>query len=68
VTDPTRTDRHDAADEPISPAPRWVEGVGILAAALLLLVVILHLTGNSLGGPGNHGMPTGSRDAGGQRP
>jgi hypothetical protein len=68
MTDPTCPDRHDGTHEPITPAPRWVKVVGILAAALLLLVVILHLTGNSLGGPGSHSMPTGSRDAGGQRP
>ena len=34
--------------------PRWVKVLGITALALVLLFVILHLTGNSLGGPGGH--------------
>ena len=36
--------------------PRWVKVFGIIALVLILLVVILHLTGNSLGGPMGHGM------------
>ena len=36
--------------------PRWVKVFGIIALILILLVVILHLTGNSLGGPMGHGM------------
>ncbi len=34
--------------------PRWVKVLVIIFIALVLLVVILHLTGNSLGGPGGH--------------
>jgi hypothetical protein len=34
--------------------PRWVKVLGIIFIALVVLVVILHLTGNSLGGPGMH--------------
>ena len=34
--------------------PRWVKVSGIIAIVLVLLFVILHLTGNSLGGPGGH--------------
>ena len=41
------------------PTPQWVKVFGIVVIALVLLVVILHLTGNSLGGPGGHipGLP-----------
>jgi len=34
--------------------PRWVKVFGIIVIVLILLFVILHLTGNSLGGPGGH--------------
>jgi hypothetical protein len=34
--------------------PRWVHVLGVLVLLLVLLVVVLHLTGNSLGGPGSH--------------
>jgi len=34
--------------------PRWVKVFGIIFIVLILLFVILHLTGNSLGGPGSH--------------
>lgn len=34
--------------------PRWVKVFGIIAVVLVLLFVILHLTGNSLGGPSSH--------------
>ena len=37
--------------------PRWVYVFGLIAIVLVLLVVILHLTGNSLGGPGGHTTP-----------
>jgi hypothetical protein len=45
--------------DPESPpsTPRWVKVFGIIVVALVLLVIILHLTGNSLGGPGSHMMP-----------
>jgi hypothetical protein len=35
-------------------APRWVKILGLVLLILVLLVVVLHLTGNSLGGPGGH--------------
>ena len=35
-------------------APRWVKVFGIIAIFLLLLFIILHLTGNNLGGHGAH--------------
>jgi hypothetical protein len=34
--------------------PRWVWILGILVLLLVLLIAVLHLTGNSLGGPGSH--------------
>lgn len=34
--------------------PRWVKVFGIMFIVLVLLFVILHVTGNSLGGPGSH--------------
>ncbi|MBC8075173.1 MAG: hypothetical protein H7Y32_03780 [Chloroflexales bacterium] len=37
--------------------PRWVTVTGVIIIVLVLLVGILHLTGNSLGGPGMHTMP-----------
>lgn len=37
--------------------PRWVKLAGIAVIALVLLIVILHLTGNSFGGPGSHILP-----------
>jgi hypothetical protein len=34
--------------------PRWVKRIGIVAILLVLLIIILHLTGNSLSNHGNH--------------
>jgi hypothetical protein len=34
--------------------PRWVSAAVLIAVLLLAVVVVLHLTGNSLGGPGSH--------------
>ena len=34
--------------------PRWVKVLGVIFIILVLVFVILHLTGNSLGGPGGH--------------
>ena len=34
--------------------PGWVRVLGILVLLLVLLVAVLHLTGNSPGGPGSH--------------
>lgn len=39
------------------PTPRWVKVFAIILIVLVLLFGILHLTGNSLGGPGSH-MPS----------
>lgn len=46
--------------------PRWVKGLGIAAALLILLFIILHLSGVTGGhGPGRH---LRSGEAAGQRP
>jgi hypothetical protein len=45
--------------------PRWVKAFGVILIVLALLFGILHLTGTSLGGPGNH-MP--SMNHGAQQP
>ncbi len=52
-TDDTRV-RLDRGSPPST--PRWVKVFGIIALGLILLVIILHLTGNSFGGPMGHGM------------
>lgn len=46
---PIRPDRSSTAG-----TPRWVKAFGVIILVLALLVVILHLTGNSLGGHGSH--------------
>ena len=43
----------------ITPTPRWVKVLGIITLIVVLLYVILHLTGNNLGGPGSHTLPMG---------
>lgn len=46
---------------PSSGTPRWVKVLGVLVLLLVLLVVVLHVTGNSPGGPGDHlGLGTGA--------
>jgi hypothetical protein len=42
--DPTSTAR----------APRWVKVFGFIALGLVLLIAVLHVTGNSLGGHDAH--------------
>jgi hypothetical protein len=34
--------------------PRWVKVSGIILVLFIILFGVLHLSGNSLGGPGNH--------------
>jgi hypothetical protein len=41
-----------------SGTPRWVKVLGVIALVIVLFVVIMHLTGNSLGGYDMHAMPT----------
>jgi hypothetical protein len=40
--------------ESTASTPRWVKVFGIVVIVLVLVLGILHLTGNSLGGPGSH--------------
>ncbi len=37
--------------------PAWVKVFGMIAIVLALVIGALHLTGNSLGGPGSHTLP-----------
>lgn len=51
MTDPSADADHTPdARQPVG-TPRWVEALGVV---VLVLVAVLHLTGNSLGGPGSH--------------
>ncbi|NEM04998.1 hypothetical protein [Geodermatophilus normandii] len=58
MTDPSAgADHTPAARQPVG-TPRWVKVLGVAVLLLVLLVAVLHLTGNSLGGPGSHlGLP-----------
>ena len=54
---------HGGSDRGSPPStPRWVKVFGIIVIVLVLLFAILHLTGNSLGGPGSHRLPGGAGD------
>lgn len=55
-----RTRREREAEKP-PPAPGWVKLFGLAAAALLLLAG-LHLSGNSPMGPGSHTPPASVTD------
>ena len=48
--------------------PRWVKISGIIVIVLVLLFAILHLTGNSPGGPGGHTPPSSVTGHGVQQP
>jgi hypothetical protein len=54
MPDPTRDhrkgSRHNHGAGGPDPTPYWVYAIGAVVTALILLVVILHLTGNALGG------------------
>lgn len=39
---------------PAAGMPRWVKILGLVVLLLVLLLAVLHLTGNSVGGPGSH--------------
>lgn len=54
MTDPSaEADHTPDARQPVG-TPRWVKVVGVVVLLLVLLVAVLHVTGNSLGGPGSH--------------
>ena len=56
MTDPS----NDPSSGPVRAAgpsartPRWVKVLGVLLLLLVVLIAVLHVTGNSLGGPGDH--------------
>jgi len=50
----TQSETKEEAKIPNPTTPRWVKVFAIIALALLLLLIILHLTGNSFGGHGLH--------------
>lgn len=47
--------------------PRWVKMFGVVGLLLLVALVVLHLTGNTLGGHG-HRAPAAHTPAAGGRP
>ncbi|MBI2906738.1 MAG: hypothetical protein HYX92_03660 [Chloroflexi bacterium] len=53
-TGPNSDTGDELSHEPTTGTPRWVKVFAVAALALLVLFVILHLTGNSPGGPGRH--------------
>jgi hypothetical protein len=67
MTDSSRSREKEAAsDVAVLPgAPRWVRLFGIVGLVLVALFVVLHLTGNSLGG---HPQPDHEVLTGNQRP
>ena len=63
---PHRSDTHvdaptDGAtafeDETAPRTPRWVIVFGLVALALVVVVIVVHLAGGGMGGMMNHGMP-----------
>ena len=51
MTDSSSESAHDPGTAP--PAPRWVKVSGAVALAVVVLILVLHLTG--IVGPGMHG-------------
>lgn len=47
----------DSGRGPTTGIPRWVKVFAVVAALVVVAFLVLHLTGNSLGGPGSHGLP-----------
>lgn len=63
---PHRSDTHadaaaargTAAEPEVGPGtPRWVMVFGLVALALVVVVVVVHLAGGGMGAIMNHGMP-----------
>jgi hypothetical protein len=47
---PPYSDPSDNTGEPATGRPRWVYAAGVIVILVLLLMVVLHLTGNGLAG------------------
>jgi hypothetical protein len=43
--------------KPSNRVPRWLKWVGIAFLVLILVLIVMHVTGNSLGSPGGHTIP-----------
>lgn len=57
MSEPSPESRRDSGlpdRAPVVPRPRWVTTLIIGVVLLVAIVVVLHLTGNSPGGPGSH--------------
>ena len=54
MTEPSSEPQQNLEGGQPTHTPRWVWILGILVLLLVLLIAVLHLTGNSLGGPGSH--------------
>ena len=56
---PTASDETDARTRrpPNTGTPRWVKVFAVIAVVAVIGFAVLHLTGNSFGGPGMHGLP-----------
>ena len=48
---------HVGPDRESTTGPRWVKVFGIITIILTLVLIILHLTGNNLGGHNRHTPP-----------
>ena len=57
-TPPAAADRGTASEDETAPrTPRWVIVFGLVALALVVIVLVVHLTGGGMGGMMNHSMP-----------
>jgi hypothetical protein len=54
MTEPSDDRDPTPGTEQATAVPRWVKLLGVVLLLLVLLIAVLHLTGNSLGGPGSH--------------
>ena len=47
----------EKSPKPSQGVPRWLKWAGLAFLVLILVLIVMHVTGNSLGGPGSHTMP-----------
>ena len=57
MTDRSPDDRRRLGRRPTTGVPGWVKVFALVAVLVVVGFAVLHLTGNSLGGPGSHGAP-----------